>query len=48
VFTDDFSENSSTGITLNVIGTGGNILVQYDSTSTGSNATIKYSITNLG
>jgi hypothetical protein len=23
-------------------------LVQYDSTSTGSNATIKYSITNLG
>ena len=48
VFTDDFSENGSTGITLNVIGTGGNILVQYDSTSTGSNATIKYSITNLG
>ena len=48
VFTDDFSENASTGITLNVIGTGGNILVQYDSTSTGSNATIKYSITNLG
>ena len=48
VFTDDFSENGSTGITLNVIGTGGNIQVQYDSTSTGSNATIKYSITNLG
>jgi len=48
VFTDDFSENASTGITLNVIGTGGNILVQYNSTSTGSNATIKYSITNLG
>jgi hypothetical protein len=48
VFTDDFSENGSTGITLNVIGTGGNILVQYDSTSTGSNAIIKYSITNLG
>lgn len=48
VFTDDFSENGSTGITLNIIGTGGNIQVQYDSTSTGSNATIKYSITNLG
>ncbi len=48
VFTDDFSENGSTGITLDVIGTGGNILVQYTSTSTGSNATIKYSITNLG
>jgi hypothetical protein len=48
VFTDDFSENGSTGITLSVIGTGGNIQVQYDSTSTGSNATIKYSITNLG
>ena len=48
VFTDDFSENGSTGITLDVIGTGGNILVQYTSTSTGSNATIKYSIVNLG
>ena len=48
VFTDDFSENGSTGITLNIIGTGGNIQVQYDSTSTGSDATIKYSITNLG
>ena len=47
-YTDDYVENGSTGITLNVIGADGNIQVQYNSTSTGSDATIKYSITNFG
>lgn len=47
-YTDDYTENGSTGITLNVIGTGGNIAIQYDSTSTGSDATIRYSISHFG
>jgi hypothetical protein len=47
-YTDDYVENGSTGITLNVIASGGNIVVQYNSTSTGSDATIKYSISNFG
>jgi len=47
-YTDDYTENGSTGITLNVIGTGGNISIQYDSTSTGSDATIRYSISHFG
>lgn len=47
-YTDDYTENGSTGITLNVVGTGGNFTVQYNSTSTGSDATIRYSISHFG
>ena len=48
-YTDDYSENASTGITLAVTeaSPGGNITVAYTSTSTGAAGTISYSITNL-
>ena len=48
-YTDDYSENASTGITLAVTeaSPGGNITVAYTSTSTGTAGTISYSITNL-
>lgn len=47
-YTDDFMENGSTGITLTVVASAGDIVVQYNSTSTGSDATIKYSISHFG
>lgn len=47
-YTDDYTENGSTGITLNVSASSGDIVVQYDSTSTGSDATIRYSISHFG
>jgi len=47
-YSDDYTENGSTGITLNVVGTGGNLAIQYNSTSTGSDATIRYSISHFG
>ena len=48
-YTDDYSENASTGITLTVTeaSAGGNITVAYTSTSTGTAGTISYSITHL-
>ena len=48
-YTDDYSENASTGITLTVneASPGGNITVAYTSTSTGTAGTISYSITHL-
>ena len=48
-YTDDYSENASTGITLTVTeaSPGGNITVAYTSTSTGITGTISYSITHL-
>jgi hypothetical protein len=48
-YTDDYSENASTGITLVVTeaSPGGNITVAYTSTSTGAAGTISYSITHL-
>jgi hypothetical protein len=48
-YTDDYSENNSTGITLTVTeaSPGGNITVAYTSTSTGTAGTISYSITHL-
>ena len=48
-YTDDYSENASTGITLAVTeaSPGGNITVAYTSTSTGAAGTISYSITHL-
>jgi hypothetical protein len=48
-YTDDYSENASTGITLAVTeaSPGGNITVAYTSTATGAAGTISYSITHL-
>ncbi len=48
-YTDDYSENSSTGVTLTVTeaSAGGNITVAYATTSTGTAGTITYSIAHL-
>lgn len=47
-YTDDFSQNGDTGITLTPTNNTTETLVSYTATSTGSGGTIKYSITNLG
>jgi hypothetical protein len=48
-YSDDYSENASTGISFSVTeaSPGGDITVAYTSTSTGSSGTIDYSITHL-
>ena len=46
-YSDDYAENSSTGITLLAAQAGGNVTVSYTSSSTGDPGTIKYSITHL-
>jgi hypothetical protein len=46
-YTDDFTENSTTGVTLTLVDNTGDVTVSYTTTSTGSNGSIKYSITNL-
>jgi len=48
-YTDDYTENASTGITLTATeaSAGGDITIAYSSTSTGSDGTIDYSITHL-
>ena len=46
-YSDDYAENSSTGITLSAAAAGGNVTVSYTSSSTGDDGTIKYSITHL-
>tara|TARA_R110000803_G_scaffold14964_4_gene41546 strand:- start:1761 stop:3344 length:1584 start_codon:yes stop_codon:yes gene_type:complete len=46
-YTDDFSENSSTGITLTVTQSGSEIFVKYISTNTGSAGSLTYSITHI-
>ena len=47
-YTDDFTENSTTGVTLTLVDNTGDVTVSYTTTSTGTNGSIKYSITNLG
>jgi hypothetical protein len=47
-YSDDFSQNGDTGITLTPTDNTTDTLVSYTSTSTGAAGTIKYSITNLG
>lgn len=47
VYTDDFSESATTGVTLSVTNTGNLITLGYNTTSTGNNATIDYSINYL-
>ena len=46
-FTDDFTENNPTGITLTVSQAGDTISVGYTATATGVNGTMYYSVTNL-
>jgi hypothetical protein len=46
-YSDDYSENSSTGITMIASQAGGNVTVSYTSSSTGTAGAIKYSITHL-
>ena len=46
-YTDDFTENASTGITLTVTQSGSTVFVKYISTNTGVDATLTYSITHL-
>jgi hypothetical protein len=46
-YTDDFSENTSTGITLTVSQTGNEIFVNYVSTNTGTGGSITYSINHI-
>ena len=46
-FVDDYVENISTGITLNVIQISTNALLQYSSTSTGTPGTLLYSVSRL-
>jgi hypothetical protein len=46
-YTDDFVENASTGVTLTLVDNSGDVTVSYTTTSTGTNGSIKYSITNL-
>ena len=46
-FTDDYTENSSTGITLNVTQSGSQVALQYTSTNTGIVGTLTYSLSHL-
>jgi len=46
-YTDDYTENASTGITLTVNQTGSTVFVKYISTNTGTGATLTYSVTHL-
>jgi len=46
-YSDDYTENTSTGITLTVTQTGSNIFLKYISTATGISAFLTYSITHL-
>jgi len=46
-YSDDYVENSPTGITMVAAQAGGNVTVSYTSSSTGTDGSIKYSITHL-
>jgi hypothetical protein len=46
-YTDDYVENTLTGITLTVTQTGSNVSLNYTSTPTGSNAELRYSLNYL-
>jgi hypothetical protein len=47
-YSDDFVENTSTGVTLTATNNSGNVTISYSATNTGQNATINYSISTLG
>lgn len=46
-YTDDYSENTSTGIALTVTQTGSDVFLRYISTNTGTAGSLTYSITHL-
>jgi polygalacturonase len=46
-FNDNFTENSSTGITLSVSQVGSDVTIQYSSTNTGLTGTLTYSLAHL-
>lgn len=46
-YSDDYSENADTGITLSAVQSGNDVLVRYTSTSLGSDAILTYSISHL-
>lgn len=46
-YSDDYVENSDTGITLVAVEIGNDITLEYTSTNTGSNGTLTYSLTHL-
>jgi hypothetical protein len=48
MYTDDYNENGTTGVTLTVSDTGTELAISYATTSTGDDATIKYTISNFG
>lgn len=49
IYSDDFVENASTGVVLSVANTSGSTYaLQYTTSNTGSNATLTYSLTQLG
>jgi type VI secretion system secreted protein VgrG len=43
---DDYTETGSSGVTLTATYSGGNVNIQYTSTNTGSNGTLKYYLTS--
>jgi hypothetical protein len=47
-YVDNFTENGSTGVTLTPADSGTELSVGYTCTSTGTNASIRYSIANFG
>ena len=46
-WSDDYTENASTGVTLSLLQTGDNVSLNYSTTNTGVNGAISYSITYL-
>jgi len=49
VYSDDYAENAGTGVVLSVANTTGTTYaLQYTTTSTGTDATLTYSLTQLG
>ena len=46
-YTDDYTENSSTGITFTASASGDTVSVKYTATNTGSSGTLTYSISHL-
>jgi hypothetical protein len=46
-WSDDYTENTDTGVSLSVSQAGTNVSLDYTTTNTGTNGTIRYSITYL-
>jgi len=46
-WSDDYTENTSTGVSLSVSQAGTNVSLNYTTTNIGTNGTIRYSITYL-